>query len=93
MDTMIIDNVKILPKGQIIIPQNMRDKLKLSVGDEVALVCEDGRLIIENPIIAAMRKLQKAMEGEFEKAGLYSDDDIVDLIMEMRREEERQINI
>ena len=88
MNAPITNNVRILPKGQIIIPQYMRDKLNLSVGDTVSLTCEDGRLTIENPIISAMRKLQKEMEGKFEEAGLNTDADIMDLIREVRAEVE-----
>jgi len=40
-----------------------------------------------NSAIYAMKILQKEMEGEAGKAGLYSDDDVVDMIMEMRAEE------
>ena len=88
MDAPIFDNVTILPKGQIIIPQNMRDKLNLSIGDNVSLICEDGKLTIENPVIFAMRKLQREMEGKFEEAGINTDDDIMDLVREVRAEVE-----
>ena len=37
-----------------------------------------------NVSIEAMKTLQAEMAGEAEKVGLYSDEDIVDLIMEMR---------
>jgi hypothetical protein len=34
-----------------------------------------------------MKVLQEGMKGEAEKAGIYSDEDVVKLIMEMRAEE------
>jgi hypothetical protein len=37
-----------------------------------------------NSAVYAMKMLQEVMVGEAEKAGLYSDDDVVDMIMEMR---------
>ena len=40
-----------------------------------------------NSAVYAMKVLQEGMKGEAEKAGLYSDEDIVHLIMEMRAEE------
>ena len=86
MDTPIMNNVRILPKGQIIIPQYMRDELKLSVGDTVSLTCKDGRLIIENPIAAALRKWQEAMAGKYEAAGIYTEEDIMNLVREVRAE-------
>ena len=36
---------------------------------------------------AALRELQKAMEGAAEEVGWKSDDDVVEYIMEMRRNE------
>ena len=92
MDTPIIENVRVTPKGQVIIPRHICEKLKLSEGDNVDLVYEGGKLTIEPPLIAALHEFQKGMEGEAEKAGLHSDDDVVNLIMEMRREEERKRN-
>ena len=43
--------------------------------------------IMMNSAVCAMKMLQIAMEGEAEKTGLNSDDDVVTLIMEMRSEE------
>ena len=45
--------------------------------------------------ITALRELQKAMEGEAERAGLYTEDDVVALVKEIRSElaTERQNNL
>jgi AbrB family looped-hinge helix DNA binding protein len=80
----MIDNAKVLPKGQITIPKDIREHLKINVGDRLTLVCEDDRLVLMNSAIFALKEFQKAMEDEAERAGMYSDDDVVDLIMEMR---------
>jgi len=39
-----------------------------------------------NPAVCAMKMLQREMKGEAEKAGVYSDEDIVELVMELRGE-------
>jgi len=83
----IIDNAKVLPKGQITIPKDIRDVLGITTGDRVTMVSEGDRVIMMNSAVYAMKVFQKEMEGEAEKAGLYSDDDVVDMIMEMRAEE------
>jgi len=80
----MIDNAKVLPKGQITIPKDIREHLKINVGDRLTLVCENERLVVMNSAMFALKEFQKAMEGEAEKAGLHSDDDVVGLIMEMR---------
>ncbi|MCL2644989.1 MAG: AbrB/MazE/SpoVT family DNA-binding domain-containing protein [Betaproteobacteria bacterium] len=80
----IIDSAKVLPKGQITIPKDIREQLKINVGDRLTLVCENDRLVLMNSAMFALKEFQRAMEGEAEKAGLHSDDDVVDLIMQMR---------
>jgi len=80
----IIDSAKVLPKGQITIPKDIREQLKINVGDRLTLVCENDRLVLMSSAMFALKEFQRAMEGEAEKAGLHSDDDVVDLIMQMR---------
>jgi len=88
MNIPIIDNAKVLPKGQITIPKDIREHLRINVGDRLTLVCENDRLILMNSAMFALKEFQKAMEGEAERAGINSDDDVVELIMKMRRGEE-----
>ena len=40
-----------------------------------------------NSAVYAMKTLQQAMAGEAEKAGLKSEDDVADMIRDMRAEE------
>jgi len=88
MELPIIDNAKVLPKGQITIPKDIREHLKINVGDRLTLVCENDRLVLMSSAIFALKEFQKAMKGQAEKAGLTSDEDVVELLMQMRREEE-----
>jgi hypothetical protein len=53
----------------------------------VTLISRDNQVIMMNSAVYAMKMLQTAMDGEAEKTGLRSDDDVVEMIMEMRREE------
>ena len=85
MNIPIIDNAKVLPKGQITIPKDIREHLCIDVGDRLTLVCEKDRLILMNSALFALKEFQKAMEGEAEKAGLRSDEDVAALITQMRR--------
>jgi AbrB family looped-hinge helix DNA binding protein len=84
MQSIIVDNAKVTEKGQITLPKDICESLCIGAGDRVTLICEGDRLVMMNSAIYAMKTLQKEMEGEAGKAGLYSDDDVVDLIMEMR---------
>ena len=83
----MIDNVRIMPRGQVTIPKEVQSFLKVTEGDRLTLICKDDYLIVMNPALFALKEYQEAMTGEAEKAGFYSDDDVVDFIMKMRREE------
>lgn len=86
MDAPIIDNAKVMSKGQITIPKEIRNLLKVSEGDRVTFICEGDYAIVMNANLYAMRTLQKAMSGEFEKAGINSEEDIMSLVREVRAE-------
>ena len=89
MNLPMIDNAKVLPKGQITIPKDIRDYLSINVGDRLTLICENDRLILISPAKFALKEFQKAMAGEAEKAGIKSDDDVIELIMRMRNENKK----
>lgn len=86
MDAMIVDNAKVMSKGQITLPKDIRDRLRLSSGDRVTLVCEDDRVILMNSAVYAMKMLQTGMKGEAGKVGLESDEDVQALVDDVRKE-------
>lgn len=81
-----IDNAKVMSKGQVTIPKDVREVLGIESGDRVTFVVENGTVRIVNSAIYAMQMLQNSLEGEAEKAGLTSDDDINALVKELRAE-------
>ncbi len=81
------DNAKVMAKGQITIPKDIRDILGLSLGDRVTFVVEGNSVRMMNSAVYAMQMLQLQMSGEAEKAGLENEEDVEKLIQEMRREE------
>ena len=89
MNLPMIDNAKVLPKGQITIPKDIRNFLSINVGDRLTLICENDRLILISPAKFALNEFQKAMAGEAEKAGLKNDDDVINLIAQMRNEDKK----
>ena len=84
METVIVDNAKVLPKGQITIPKDFREALGVDVGDRVTLIKRADEVVMINAAVYAMKVLQEGMKGEFEKAGIMNDDDVVDLVREVR---------
>jgi len=85
---MIFNTAKVMSKGQITLPIDIRRNMRLSTGDRVALIYENNRVILMNPAIYAMEQLQESMAGEWEKAGIHSQEDLDALMYEVREEVE-----
>jgi len=85
---MIFNTAKVMSKGQITLPIDIRKNMKLNTGDRVVLIYENNRVIMMNPAIYAMEVFQKEMSGEWEKAGIRSEEDINTLMREIRAEVE-----
>ena len=78
------DNAKVMAKGQITIPKDVRSVLGISCGDRVTFIVEGSTVRIVNSAVYAMQLLQKEMKGEAERTDLASDDDVAALVTEMR---------
>ena len=81
-----MDNAKVMAKGQITIPKDVRDVLGVSSGDRVTFIVEGPTMRMVNSAVYAMQMLQQDMAGEAARAGLTSEDDVNALIREMRSE-------
>lgn len=86
MADVIVENAKVMSKGQITLPKDIREALKLGVGDRVTLIYEHDQVVLMNPAVYAMQALQNGMRGEAEKAGLTDEDDIMALVNNVRTE-------
>ena len=83
-----IDNAKVMSKGQVTIPKDVREILGISSGDRITFVVEHGNVRLINSAIYAMQLLQAQMANEAENTGLTSDEAIMDLVKEVRAESE-----
>lgn len=77
---------KITSKGQITIPIDIRRKLGVKEGDKVLFVEDQGRIVMMNSSMEALRKAQMAFAGEAECLGLENEQDVAAMISELRRE-------
>lgn len=50
----MIASAKVTSKGQVTVPKEVREKMGLSVGDEIEFVEEDGKYLIRKRIIASL---------------------------------------
>ena len=82
-----VDNAKVMSKGQITIPKDIRHVLGVSSGDRITFIVEGNTVRIVNSAVYAMQMLQQAMAGEAERTGLTSEEDVVDLVKEIRDED------
>ncbi len=77
---------KITTRGQITLPIEIRKKLGVKDGDKVVFIEENGRIIVENAVKVALRDVQTAFQGEADRLGIQSEQDVVDMVKEVRRE-------
>ena len=69
----LVNDARVMAKGQITIPKNIRAALGVSTGDRVTFIVENGSVRVVNSAIYAMQKFQEQMKGEAEKAGFASE--------------------
>ena len=69
-----VDNAKVMAKGQVTIPKDVRDVLGVASGDRVTFVVEGNTVRIVNSA---------------ERTGLTSEDDVMALVKELRNEDEK----
>jgi AbrB family looped-hinge helix DNA binding protein len=80
----MLDVAKISIKGQVTIPVEIRTKLKLKGGDKLVFIEKGGDIVLMNSNRIAFEEFQRDMSGVAEKAGLYSEQDVVALVKEVR---------
>ena len=85
-----VDNAKVMAKGQVTIPKDVREALGITSGDRITFIVEGNTARIVNSAIYAMQVLQSEMEGEAERAGLTSDEDVMALVKELRNEDDSE---
>lgn len=83
-----IDNAKVMAKGQVTIPRDVREILGISCGDRVTFVVENGNVRLINSAVYAMQMIQTQMKGEAEQSGLTSEEAVMNLVKEVRAESE-----
>lgn len=77
---------KVTSKGQITIPIEIRKKLGIKEGSKVLFLEEAGRIYLANSSMEALGEAQAAFAGEAERLGLETEEDIVAMVKELRKE-------
>ena len=86
-ETAFVNDARVMAKGQVTIPKNVRAALGISTGDRVTFIVENGQVTVVNSTIYALRRFQEQMKNEAETAGFKSEEDIAEWITNSRRED------
>jgi AbrB family looped-hinge helix DNA binding protein len=82
----MLDVARLSVKGQVTIPVEIRRHLGLKGGDKVAFMEKDDNIVLLNSNRLAFEGFQRDMAGEAKKAGLNSEQDVVNLVKQVRGE-------
>ena len=82
-----VNDAKVMSKGQVTIPKNVREALGISEGDRVTFIVEKGTVKVVNSAVYALMKFQEQMKGQAKKAGFVSESDITEWISSSRNGE------
>lgn len=77
---------KVTTKGQITIPKSIREKLDLKEGSKIIFLEKGEDIVIKNSAMIALEKVQDAFEGEAERLGIKTDEDVIKLLKKFRKE-------
>ena len=77
---------KITSRGQVTIPIDIRKKLGVKEGDKIIFVEDGNRIVVANAAKIAFANMRTAFSGEAERLGLSSEQDVVALVDEVRKE-------
>ena len=88
MGNIIIDNAKVMSKGQITLPKEIRVKLGVDTGDRVTLICDGDQVVMMNAAVYAMKMLQNGMLGDAKMSDMVSEEDVNNAVRKIRKEVE-----
>jgi len=83
----LVNDARVMSKGQVTIPKNIRAALGVTTGDRVTFIADGNSVRVVNSAVYAMKKFQQQMAGEAEKAGFLTEDEIADWITASRQKE------
>lgn len=86
-NALFVNDARVMAKGQVTIPKNVRAALGVESGDRVTFIVEGNNVRVVNSAVYALMRLQEQMGGEGEKVGLFTEEDVAKWITQSRREE------
>ncbi len=65
-----VNDARVMSKGQVTIPKDIRQVLGIESGDRVTFIVEGNTVRVVNSAVYAMMRLQEQMQGNVQQAGL-----------------------
>lgn len=81
---------KVTSQGQITIPVDIRRRLGVQPGGKVVFIQEGDRVMIANATVEAFEQMRQAFAPEAERLGLKEEQDVVELVKQVRAERRRE---
>lgn len=80
---------KVTSKGQITIPKAIRDLLNIKDGSKILFLEKNNEIVIKNAAMVSLEKIQNEFEGEAERLNLRTEEDVVKLVKDFRKERKK----
>ncbi len=86
-EAIFTNDARVMSKGQVTIPKNVRAALGIETGDRVTFIVEGASVRVVNSAVYAMMRFQEQMKGQAKKIGMLTEEDVAEWITQSRREE------
>jgi len=86
-NTVFVNDARVMAKGQVTIPKNVRTALGIETGDRVTFIVDGTNVRVVNSAVYALTKFQEQLKGDAANAGFATEEDIANWITNSRREE------
>ncbi len=86
-EAIFVNDARVMSKGQVTIPKNVRAALGIETGDRVTFIVDGANVRVVNSAVYAMMRFQEQMKGQAKKVGMLTEEDIAEWITQSRREE------
>ena len=70
----VLGSAKLMSKGQVTIPVEIRKKMNINEGDQIIFVYDNERVIMMNAAVYAMKFIQDVMKDEAKKKNIKEED-------------------
>ena len=85
--TAFVNDARVMAKGQVTIPKNVRAALGVESGDRVTFIVDGNNVRMVNSAVYALMRFQEQMSNEAEKADLLTEEAVAEWITKSRRED------